>query len=175
MLRFVRRTSLLLAVLAIGACNSSAPQDTTADVNAVNTVRTSWAEAFNAGDANRLGGLYASDAVVMPENAPAVSGRDAIVKLWGDMMAANATHVELTADETHVSGDWAFDRGQFTMTMTPKTEGAMPMTEKGKYLVVLHREADGWKIAREIGNSNAPMPPMNVPMPGMGDMPMKKM
>lgn len=43
------------------------------------------------------------------------------------------------------------------MTMTPKTGKGKPMSDKGKYIVVLQKQADGsWKIVRDISNSDLP-------------------
>jgi uncharacterized protein (TIGR02246 family) len=151
------------------------------DTSGVDTLRSAWVDAFNAGDMATLRTLYTDDAVVMPEYQPPVTGPDAIVNMYEQMTMQATPHITLSPSETEVAGDWAYDRGQFTMTMTPRAEGASPMTENGSYLVILRRQADGtWKLAREIGNSNVPPPGMSgMPgMPGMsnsGDMPAKKM
>jgi ketosteroid isomerase-like protein len=56
-----------------------------------------------------------------------------------------------------VAGDWAYDRGNYTLTVTPKP--GKPMEESGKYLAVCKRQPDGsWKISRLIYNSNNPPP-----------------
>ena len=56
--------------------------------------------------------------------------------------------------ETEVSGDWAFSRGSWTSTLTPKGEGAAFLID-GKFMTILRRQADGsWKLYRDIFNSN---------------------
>jgi uncharacterized protein (TIGR02246 family) len=172
-MKVFRPASVLLAALAIGACapapNETAPDaalDTTADEGAIGTLRSNWVEAFNAGDTARLSALYTSDAVVMPEDQPPVTGPGAIGNMVAEMRTSVTPRVEVDSEEAEILGDWAFDRGHFTMTLTPMGEGAQPMTQRGSYLVLLHRENGEWKIAREISNSDEPTPPM----PGMTGM-----
>jgi ketosteroid isomerase-like protein len=52
--------------------------------------------------------------------------------------------------EVRVIGDFAFDRGSFWLTVSPKT-GGETTRETGKYLFLYSRATDGsWKIARAI-------------------------
>jgi ketosteroid isomerase-like protein len=65
-------------------------------------------------------------------------------------------HQEITIDETEITGSWAFSRGMFVSTLTPKGEGQAVLID-GKFMTVLKRQADGsWKIYRDIWNSNLP-------------------
>ena len=54
-------------------------------------------------------------------------------------------------------GDMVYSQGTYTMTMTnPKTK--KPMTDKGKYLTVYSKQADGsWKAVADTFNSDSPM------------------
>jgi uncharacterized protein (TIGR02246 family) len=157
------------------ACAPAAPPppDTAADVTAINTLRSNFETAMKSNNPDNVVALYTEDAVVMPENEPAVKGKDAIAAYYKKMMDTYTVNATITAEETQVAGDWAFDRGQFVFAVTPKaapdpkakpapgTMMPMAMTEQGKYLVVLQRQADkSWKVAREIGNPNTPMMPM---------------
>lgn len=55
--------------------------------------------------------------------------------------------------ETQVAGDWAYERGNITETVTPKS--GKPLERSLKYLAILNRQADGaWKIHLDIDNSN---------------------
>jgi ketosteroid isomerase-like protein len=70
--------------------------------------------------------------------------------------------ITLNPQNTKVSGDLAFDEGTFTTVMTPKA-GGLPITDEGRYVVILQRETDGWKVIEDIGNVSkvapAPEPP----------------
>lgn len=64
-----------------------------------------WVEAFNAGDAARMGDFYADDAVNHQVAMDPVKGRQAIV----DMFAAEFAAAEMTCIVENVfeDGDWA--------------------------------------------------------------------
>jgi ketosteroid isomerase-like protein len=58
-------------------------------------------------------------------------------------------------DKVEVSGDLAYTQGTYSMTMTDP-EG-IPATDKGKYLAVWKKQADGgWKVIEDIFNSDLP-------------------
>ena len=50
--------------------------------------------------------------------------------------------VELAVDETRTAGDVGFERGRYTMTITPKAGGA-PMKDEGRYILLLQKQATG--------------------------------
>jgi uncharacterized protein (TIGR02246 family) len=161
-MRTFRSLTLVLAVVT-AACNQTTttmPPDTAKDTAAINTLRSDYEASFNSGDLNKLMTLYTVDAVMMQEHQPAAAGADSIRKVYEGMMSQFTTHIALNAQETKVMGGMAFDRGTFTLALTPKTPGAQGMSENGKYLVLLQKGSDGsWKLAREIGNTSDPMMP----------------
>ena len=81
----------------------------------------------------------------------------AIQASYEAMFKENAVKFVPTPFETQVAGDWAYDRGNATVTVTPKS--GKQMEESVKYLVIVKRQPDGsWKIYRLISNSNNPPP-----------------
>ena len=63
-----------------------------------------------------------------------------------------------SSEEIVVAADWAFTRGTYSSTFTPRA-GGEPVQENGKSLWILERQADGsWKYARAIWNSDNPPP-----------------
>ena len=149
----------LTSLLTFPGCQSSPnpgeKKDVAADTAAVNALRGKYVAAFNANDAAALAALYADDAIVMAENQPAVEGRPAIQSRYEAMFKANTVKIAVTPLETQVAGDWAFDRGNGTVTITPKS--GRPVEESDKYLVILKRLPGGlWKVYRETDNSNSP-------------------
>ncbi len=112
----------------------------------------------STGDAAAAAATYTDDAVMMPAHRPAVEGRQAIQDSYQAVFQGNTAKIALTALETQVAGDWAYDRGTHAITITPKAGGSA-MEDSGKYLVILKRQADGsWKVYRDIDNSNNPIP-----------------
>jgi uncharacterized protein (TIGR02246 family) len=156
-------TSLL--VIALAGC-SPAPQNpaptappAAADTSGVDKIREAFMEAFIASDAARVADLYTADAVIMPQNQPAMTGHDAILNYNKGFFDTFNAKLTLTPEETKIFGDMAFDRGTYTMELTPKAGGAAIMDD-GKYLVLLQHQADGsWKVFRDIDNSSRPAAP----------------
>jgi uncharacterized protein (TIGR02246 family) len=163
----MRRTSSLLLLPLAVILNACAPPaappapaaDTAADEAAIGQVRREYEAAVNAGDAARVAAVYAEDGITMPSHRPLVSGRNAILTYQQELMNTAAAALTLTATETRVMGDWAYDRGSYRLALTPKAAGAPPVSDDGKYLVLLQRQSDGaWKLVRGISNSDLPMP-----------------
>ena len=129
-----------------------------ADIAAINEIGNLYALALNTGDLELWLSLHTDDVIKMPPNAPASFGQE---QLRANMEPAfdNFTfEMALYNEETQVSGDLGFARGNYTVSMTPKAGGetisAMP---DGKYLTIYKRQVDGsWKISHDCYNSNLP-------------------
>ena len=94
----------------------------------------------------------------MPPNEEELMGKQAITDNMVAMFEGMGAELTISSEEVEVAGDWAFDRGAYTMKLTPKGDGE-PMEDNGKYIVILEKQADGsWRIAREVWNSNNPLP-----------------
>ena len=66
-----------------------------------------------------------------------------------------ARTVAFTPLETQVAGDWAYEHGNSTVTITPKS--GKPTVESFRYLDIYRRQSDGsWKIHRDMGNNGSP-------------------
>ena len=152
----------IVALLALAGCVTSTKQpapSTEADEAQINQLRDVFVAAFNAGDAAAIADLYTPDAVVMPQNQQAVTGHEAIMDSNKAMFDQYTPKISLTSVETKIFGDVAFDRGTYTTELTPKSGGS-PISDEGKYLVVIQRQSDGsWKVIRDIDNSSKPTLP----------------
>ena len=131
---------------------------TEADVEAINDVNRQCLEALNAGDMETYVSFFAQDVVWMPPNEPAVTGMGAI-ESWVRPLFDQFTYEETwSSEELVVFGDWAFDRGSYTMTATQKEEGEV-VEDMGKHIYIFKRQPDGnWRYARLISNSDSPLP-----------------
>ena len=121
---------------------------------ALDKLAADWAAAFNAKDAAKIASFYADDAVVMPPNQPIVKGRANIEAHFKGEIQQGATNFQLKPVESAISGSQAFEVGTSTMTLPGG------QTDVGKYLVVLQRVGNDWKIAYDIYNSDAPPAPL---------------
>jgi uncharacterized protein (TIGR02246 family) len=118
---------------------------------AINTA-PQWQAAFNAKDAAKIASLYAEDAVVMPPDRPIVKGRANIEAHWKGEIQQGGTNVKLNPVESAISGSQAFEVGTMTMTLPGG------QTDRGKYVAILKRVGNEWKIAYDIYNSDASPP-----------------
>lgn len=158
------RASLLALVIAAAACAppEAAPVDTTADVAAVRAVHD--AEVAAIANADVSGGYLAADAVMMPPNEPAVSGIDAIRTWLGGFFAQFTASVDYTTSNFNVSGDWAVETYEGTLTLTP-VGGGDTVAESLKGIHVYRRGPDGiWKMVYDVWNSNTAPPAPEMEM-----------
>lgn len=150
-------TFIFLLLLSFSsACRSSA--DTrAADETALRTLDEEWSRSVTSRDVEKVISYYADDAVVMPPNIPTLAGKDSIRTLWRSMLESplfsggwKATKVDVaqSGDLAYVSGNYEFKE---------QDAGGNQITDKGKYLVVWKKQADGsWKCVANMFNSDLP-------------------
>ena len=152
-----RRILACLAVAAVSACASSAPPkaDHAAVEKEIRDVVTSWNGMIASRNDSAIAELYDSSAVLMPPNMPRVTGRDNIRSYWNGLWVIKPT-LTLTpvAIASSVSGDLAVEEGNFAMEY-PLSDGT-PQTDTGKYLVIWRKTDKGWKVVRDIYNTDLP-------------------
>jgi uncharacterized protein (TIGR02246 family) len=129
------------------------------ELESLDRLREAHVAALNAGDADAWGACFTPDAVQMPPNYPANVGADAIRGWSGGMLAAFRAEFSLSPEEVQPAGtDWAFERGTYAITLTPRA-GGDAIRDAGKYITLYQQQADGaWLMARDIWNSNNPLP-----------------
>lgn len=157
------RFTLTLCALAFAACAQQAPPPTPppdtrpADEAAIHALVKDWSAAAQAKDAEKFTSVYAEDAVVMLENAPDVTGKAAIREAISGMMQDPNFALSFEANKVVVarSGDLAYETGTYSMTMSDPRK--KPSTQKGNYVVVWQKQADGaWKVVRDVPVSDPP-------------------
>lgn len=148
----MRIAALLLAVTL--ACSVSA-----ADPEIEQTLRdldAQWSEAAAAKNLEKTISYYTDDAIVLPPNEAAVTSKDAISNMWKELLDSvssiswKAAHVKVAK-----SGDMAFVTGSYEMTM--KNVSGNAANDRGKYLAVFEKQADGtWKCGADMFSSDLP-------------------
>lgn len=129
-------------------------EQTEEDIAEINELREKEEAAFEAGDLDALLALRTNDFIVMPPNQAAVEGKEAVRGFISGMFGQLQMEETMVSEEIVVSGDWAFDRGTFTGSVTPSS-GGKTMTLDGKYLWILKRQPDGsWKYTIQMWNNN---------------------
>jgi uncharacterized protein (TIGR02246 family) len=128
------------------------------DLEAIDRVRDAHVAALNACDAEAWVAQFTDDGVQMPPNAHANVGRTMIGSWSQAFLAQFRLQFALAVDEVRVLGEWAFERGGYTIRLHPKA-GGPPIQDSGKYITVYQRKpGDTWRMARDIWNSSSPPP-----------------
>ena len=122
------------------------------DVSAIRRTLDAFPKHFVSRDFDVLAAMYATDAVLMPPNHPAVQGRDAIKQFLGGF--PRISQMEVGVAEIEGRGDLAYVRGTYTMTLHP--DGAPePVEDAGKYLEIRRKQSDGsWLYVADMFNSD---------------------
>ena len=86
-----------------------------------------------------------------------IIGKENITKYFEPSFELFSVNVAVYGDtEIQISGDMAFSRGTYTLSLTPK-EGGATTTFNGKWLDIEKRQTDGsWKIYIDMVNYNGP-------------------
>jgi len=110
-------------------------------------------EAFNNEDADALAALFAEDGVMLPPNAPAIFGRDAIRAGNREGFAMVDHAIELEDLEIKVEGDLGYKAGRYRV----RTKDDQ-LIDRGKYIEIWNKVDGRWMIHRDIWNSSMPVP-----------------
>ena len=144
-------TPAATAATGAGTPPKAAP-DVAKNAEAIRAGETQWVADWKARDAAKIGAHYTADADVMNPGSPAAIGTAAINAGVAEGLKDPAFGVTFKADAVTVapSGDLAYARGLYTLTMTDaKTH--KPAAFKGSYLTVYTKQPDGsWKALEDI-------------------------
>lgn len=150
---------LLFLFLSLStACQSSATSDTrAADEATLRKLDDEWSKAVGARDVEKTISYYSDDAIVMPPNIPTLTGKEPIRALWKSMLGSPdfSGGWKVVKVEVARSGDLAYVSGNYEFN--EKDDSGKPITDKGKYLEVWKKQADGtWKCVADMFNSDLP-------------------
>ena len=109
--------------------------------------------ADNSNDLKTVVDLYAPDAILLPPGEAAVRGKDAIRQRYERMFATTRMTVEFVAEDTDSDGRLGYIRGR-TVGTRRANDGRSTEDLTNKFVMVLVREAAGWRIRSLIWNAN---------------------
>jgi uncharacterized protein (TIGR02246 family) len=155
------RWLILVVVCAVGMIASGCeeehlrqiPDTRAADEAAIRAASQEWSNAASSRDLEKAVSFYADDATYNPPGAPLAAGKDAIRKVWANVVAIPGGNLRWVTSKVEVarSGDLAYDTGAYTLTKNDAS--GKPVTAAGKYVVVWKKQADGkWKVIQDIDN-----------------------
>jgi uncharacterized protein (TIGR02246 family) len=166
-------SSLLVALFVmnfVGACSNTntktpaQPPDTrAADEAAIRAAVIEWSKAAQSKDLNKAVSFYADDAMRFADKGPLAEGKDNIRTGWEQMLALPGPGLTFatTGVEVARASDMAYEYG--TYDFGTKDKKGKIIDEKGKYVVVWKKQADGsWKAAVDIDNRDAAPAPEPV-------------
>jgi ketosteroid isomerase-like protein len=104
---------------------------------------SSWTAAYNAGDAQALVALYADDAALSTVQEGTVNGKPAIEAFWVGDFGGTKPSSTLTVTDAYLAGELAHLEGEY------KVSDSGNITN-GRYIQLWMRDADGWRIHREM-------------------------
>ncbi len=152
--------SVALAGLMTGCANSAPPDTHDADVAALKDNESAWVKDAASKDLEKWVAHYTEDGSVLIPGDPIFSGKDAIRSGFKPMFTDANFAVTFGATRVDVakSGDLGYTQGNYELTLTdPKTK--KPFTDKGKYLTIYRKQADGsWKAVEDTFMTDGPPP-----------------
>ena len=145
---------LLAGSMVPAGCSAPLEPDVESVTSAVNEIWDRYTSSLNAGDLDAWMSVWSDDGIQMPPGEAPLVGRGAIRARNRPLLDQFAYDMRITNEEVGVAGGWAFTRGRYSVTLTPKAGGESTSID-GKYMTILQRQPDGsWKIHRDIFNSN---------------------
>lgn len=147
---------LLLLMLAGTAASQTRPvkniamQRSAADESfpaAMQKLRDTWVQEFNAGHADRVAALYAEDAVMMRWDG-SVHTRDSILAELERSVRAGVHGYTVSSLHAERSGDLGYDTGAYNVTLRDREV-------EGNYVIVVKNIGGRWMI---VAHASVPNP-----------------
>lgn len=155
----------LIIPLLITACNTASenkPSEATAafsfNLDSVKAAIVSsnqlFADAFVKGDSTLLIDRYASDGCLLPADMHTLCGHGAIATFYRGAYDMGVRNVKLTTTQVYGEGEYVTEEGTYEIFAAENKS-----MDKGKFLVLWKKTDAGWKMFRDIFNSdNPPLP-----------------
>ena len=125
-----------------------------ADLQAIDAFNREYLAAINSGNIDKLSALTTDDHIMLMPNRPPLVGKQANDAANRRAFAMFKINEQWQPVETHIAGDWAWQRGTFKVTATPRS-GGDSNTMEGNFLRIYRRQPDGsWRMIRDMFNSN---------------------
>jgi ketosteroid isomerase-like protein len=118
------------------------------------TIEASIAEfisVYNAGNLDGVLAYYSDDLIKTRQGGPAETKSETAKRVAGVFDKFHA-RVDVANDEIRVSGEMAYTRGSFRVTLTPKAGGETQVIER-RYLEIWRKENGRWRVARTMDNT----------------------
>jgi uncharacterized protein (TIGR02246 family) len=137
-----------LALILIAAPAAAGPAE-----DALKAQGDRWNAAYNAGDWTALRALYADDAWLMTDKAPAAKGADAIIAYLRRFKDRGATvNFRFEPEDVQARKPFGFVIARYWMT-AQLPGSAAPIRTAGRSLLIYKWQKGGWKLWRDMDNT----------------------
>ena len=149
-------SALPLVMVFLSACQAAPPAGLSdADKTAIRQGEDLFMTSANGKNFGAAAAAYLDDASVLPPKGPALNGKQEIQKFLSGFPPISDFKLDIV--DIDGRGDLAYVRGNYSMTISPP--GAAPIHDRGKYVEIWRKQADGsWKIKWDIFNSDVAAP-----------------
>ena len=150
------RFFLLTGCAGLLALTTGCSQDTSvADAQAVKAKTEAWSKDAATKDPSKFVAYYADDATLMVPGEPVLHGLADMKAVAVPMMQDPNFALSFQVEKAEAAGNLAYTQGPYSKTSTARD--GKPFNDKGKYLTVWKKQADGsWKAIEHILNSDLP-------------------
>lgn len=104
---------------------------------------------FSRGNASGIEDFYSNDSLLGPPGINFIQGKRNIAAYWQEAMNMGIAHLKIEIIELEQHGDTAIEISGYVLS-----DADYQVVDQGKGIVIWKNEEGGWKIHREIWNSN---------------------
>ncbi len=120
--------------------------------NNISEVNKRYGEAFSKGDSSLFINCYTPDACVMAANIPALCEKGGLLRFFKFAYKSGIRNIVFTTAGLYgQTADYVTEQGNYEMFNSENQS-----LGKGKYLVLWKKTAEGWRMYRDMFNSDAP-------------------
>ena len=109
-----------------------------------------FVNAYNSGDIDAVLACYGDDLIKLRQGAPPET-KPEVARRVAEVFTKFHSRVDVSNDEILVSGELAFTRGSFRVTLTPKAGGETQTIDR-RYLELWRKENGRWLVVRTMDN-----------------------
>jgi len=106
---------------------------------------------YNGANLEGVLAYYSDDLIKVRQGGPAETKAETAKRVAG-VFERFRSRVDVINDEIRVSGEMAYTRGSFRVTLTPKDGGESQVVER-RYLEIWRKENGTWRVARTMDNT----------------------
>jgi ketosteroid isomerase-like protein len=152
--RSLLRSAPALLVLMSALASPVAAQDSTSKPLA--KIRAAWLEDLRTKQLDPILKLYAPDAAFLQPTGDRITGSAALRALFQNIFATFNSDLTLHSEKLEVSGDLAYDSGDFEENLTIISTAAKIASKGGYILIYKHQPNGDWRIVQQVFTGTPP-------------------